>query len=77
MVKENVINDLLLMEYSEMPSCYRLMLLNLVDSIEINKNKNLKRFYFTLIANKYLPTSLITARENSFGKAGVSKRGTL
>ncbi len=32
---------------------------------------------FTLIANKYLPTSLITARENSFGNAGVSKRGTL
>jgi hypothetical protein len=29
------------------------------------------------MANKYLPTSLITARENSFGNAGVSNRGTL
>ncbi len=37
----------------------------------------IKHNWFTRIANKYLPTSLITALENSFGKAGVSNRGTL
>jgi hypothetical protein len=80
MVKENVINDLLLMEHSEMTNYSQLMLLNLVDSI----NKTIILYFncllihkLTLIANKYLPTSLITARENSFGKAGVSRRGTL
>jgi hypothetical protein len=34
MVKENVINDLLLMEHLEMTNYYQLMLLNLVDSIK-------------------------------------------
>jgi len=33
--------------------------------------------YFTLIASRYRPTSLITARENSFGNVGASNRGTL
>ena len=63
------------------------MLLNWVDSIYKNKNKkkdvtcNFQFYVFvdvlTLIADKYPPTSLITTRENSFGKAGVSRRGTL
>jgi hypothetical protein len=34
-------------------------------------------YLITLIANKYRPTSLITARENSLGNVGVSNRGTL